>query len=93
MREALKRLSAESLVYGLGQVGGRAVQLLLVPVLTRALTRDVYGVADLVLAYSQFAVLVLVAALHVAGALKHHFIDRNDVLRRMLPFGRPREGK
>jgi len=40
-----------------------------------------------------FAVLVLVAVLHVAGALKHHFIDRNDVLRRMLPFVRPREGK
>jgi cytochrome b561 len=40
-----------------------------------------------------FAVLVGVAALHVAGALKHHFIDRNDVLRRMLPFGGPRETK
>jgi cytochrome b561 len=24
-------------------------------------------------------------ALHAAGALKHHFIDRDDVLRRMLP--------
>jgi len=34
-----------------------------------------------------FKVLVTVAALHVAGALKHHFIDRNDVLKRMLPFG------
>ncbi|HET9864706.1 MAG TPA: cytochrome b [Steroidobacteraceae bacterium] len=34
-----------------------------------------------------FKVLVVVAALHVAGALKHHFIDRNDVLKRMLPFG------
>jgi cytochrome b561 len=34
-----------------------------------------------------FATLVLVAALHIAGALKHQFIDRNDVLRRMLPFG------
>jgi cytochrome b561 len=33
-----------------------------------------------------FRVLV-VAALHIAGALKHHFIDRNDVLKRMLPFG------
>jgi cytochrome b561 len=32
-------------------------------------------------------VLVGVAVLHVAGALKHHFIDRNDVLKRMLPFG------
>lgn len=34
-----------------------------------------------------FDVLVVVAALHVAGALKHHFIDRNAVLKRMLPFG------
>ena len=33
------------------------------------------------------AALVTVALLHVAGALKHHFIDRNSVLRRMLPFG------
>ena len=35
-----------------------------------------------------FNVLVGVALLHIAGALKHHFIDRNDVLKRMLPFGR-----
>ena len=34
-----------------------------------------------------FAALVLVALLHIAGALKHHFIDKNDVLKRMLPFG------
>jgi cytochrome b561 len=34
-----------------------------------------------------FNVLVGVALLHVAGAVKHHFIDRNDVLKRMLPFG------
>jgi cytochrome b561 len=34
-----------------------------------------------------FKVLVVVAALHIAGALKHHFIDKNDVLKRMLPFG------
>lgn len=37
-----------------------------------------------------FSGLVLVALLHVAGALKHHFIDRNDVLKRMLPFGHPK---
>src|SRR5215467_11382790 len=27
-----------------------------------------------------------VVALHVAGALMHHFVKRDDVLRRMLPF-------
>jgi cytochrome b561 len=30
-------------------------------------------------------VLVLILVIHVAAALKHHFIDRDDVLRRILP--------
>ena len=30
-------------------------------------------------------VLVGLLALHVAAALKHHFVDRDDVLRRILP--------
>jgi cytochrome b561 len=34
------------------------------------------------------AALVVVAGLHVLGALKHHFILKDDVLRRMLPFTR-----
>lgn len=34
-----------------------------------------------------FATLGL-AALHVAGALKHHYLDRDGVLVRMLPFAR-----
>jgi cytochrome b561 len=32
--------------------------------------------------YTMAAVIVL----HTAAALKHHFVDRDDVLRRMLPF-------
>ena len=32
-----------------------------------------------------FIVLVLVAAGHAAAALIHHYVDRDDVLRRMLP--------
>jgi cytochrome b561 len=40
--------------------------------------------------------IALLVALHVAGALKHHFLDRDDVLRRMLPQSRragpPRSG-
>ena len=31
-------------------------------------------------------VLGVVVTLHVAGALKHHFIHKDDVLRRMLPL-------
>jgi cytochrome b561 len=36
-------------------------------------------------------VLAVVVTLHVAGALKHHFIHKDDVLRRMLPL--PSKGK
>lgn len=32
--------------------------------------------------------LIVLAVLHVAGALVHHFIKRDDVVRRMLPFPR-----
>jgi cytochrome b561 len=34
--------------------------------------------------------LVTVALIHIAAALHHHFWRKDDVLRRMLPFGRPR---
>ncbi|MBA1147985.1 cytochrome b [Ectothiorhodospiraceae bacterium WFHF3C12] len=30
-------------------------------------------------------VLIGILVLHVAGALKHHFVDRDNVLRRMIP--------
>lgn len=36
-------------------------------------------------------VLLVLALLHVAAALKHHFVDRDDVLTRMLPWNRKRE--
>lgn len=39
-----------------------------------------------------FWVLVAVTVLHVAGALKHHFIDRDPTLTRMLPFAGRRPG-
>jgi len=32
--------------------------------------------------------LIAVLALHVAAALRHHFVLRDDTLRRMLPFAR-----
>jgi cytochrome b561 len=36
-------------------------------------------------------VLALVVTLHVAAALKHHFVLKDDVLRRMLPFPQRKE--
>jgi O-antigen/teichoic acid export membrane protein len=76
VREALKKLTAESLVYGLGQAGGRAVQLLLVPVLTRALAPGAYGISELVMGYAQTAVLILV--LGMDGALARFFYQEPD---------------
>lgn len=35
--------------------------------------------------------MILLLALHIAAALKHHFWDRDDVLTRMLPFSRKQE--
>lgn len=35
-----------------------------------------------------FRMLVALAVLHAAAALKHHFWLKDDVLKRMLPFGR-----
>ncbi len=32
-------------------------------------------------------VLIVIIVLHVAGAIKHHFIDKDNVLKRMLPGG------
>jgi cytochrome b561 len=45
--------------------------------------------ADAALAHkiAAWAIAALVV-LHVAGALKHHFLDGDDVLKRMLPRGR-----
>ncbi len=76
VREALKKLMSESAVYGLGQALGRAAQLALVPILTRFLAPDAYGISDLLLAYSQTAVLVLVFGMD--GALARHFYTEPD---------------
>lgn len=36
-------------------------------------------------------VLLLLLSGHVAAALKHHWMDRDDILKRMLPDGRARQ--
>ena len=66
LRDSLKRLSRESMVYGLGQVSGRAVSLLLVPILTRVLLKQQFGVSELVTGYSASVLLVLVFGMDAA---------------------------
>jgi O-antigen/teichoic acid export membrane protein len=76
VRESIKRLTTDSAVYGLGQALGRAVQLLLVPVLTRLLVPAEFGVADLVASYLGTVILVLVFGMD--AALARFFYDEPD---------------
>src|SRR5690242_14677737 len=76
LRASLQKLSGESLVYGFGQVSGRAVSLLLVPILTRVLLRQQFGVSELVTGYSASLLLVLVLGLD--GALARFFYEQPD---------------
>ena len=50
------------------------------------------GLADFIKPVHKYAAYSLAAlvVLHVAGALKHHFVDRDGLLRRMA-FGRPED--
>lgn len=52
----------------------------------RALGETLEGVHELLGTLLLFAV-----ALHAAAALKHHFLDRDDVLARMVPGLKPRQ--
>lgn len=76
IRDSLRRLWSDSLVYGFGQVSGKAVNLLLVPVLTRVLVPQQYGVADLVVSYSASVLLLLVFGMD--GALARFFYEQPD---------------
>jgi cytochrome b561 len=51
--------------------------------------RKLFGQLHEKLAWLAYATI----ALHVAAALKHHIIDRDDVLARMLPLLRPASGR
>lgn len=82
LRASLRRLSGESLVYGVGQVSGRAVNLLLVPVLTRVLLKQQFGVAELVTGYSASVLLLLVFGMD--GALARFFYQQDNRGARVL---------
>lgn len=63
-----------------------AFWLVPVPDLLEA-NRDASQVAEVVHGILTKTLLVLIVV-HIAAALRHHFILRNDTLRRMLPFRR-----
>ena len=46
--------------------------------------KDLGELLELVHRWLNYSMMAVVAA-HAAAALKHHFVDRDDVLRRMMP--------
>ena len=49
--------------------------------------KDLGELLELVHRWLNYSMMAVVAA-HAAAALKHHFVDRDDVLRRMMPDNR-----
>jgi cytochrome b561 len=56
------------------------------PIADSEATSNAFSSLHILMAWTMLAL----AALHIAGALKHHLLDRDDVLARMLPLVRPR---
>jgi O-antigen/teichoic acid export membrane protein len=72
----LRRLTGESVVYGLGQAAGRGLQMLLVPVFTRVFAPAVYGVVDLLGLATAIAALLVVMG--TDAALARFFYEAAD---------------
>jgi O-antigen/teichoic acid export membrane protein len=74
---SMKRLGRNALVYGIGMVLSRAVSFLLLPVYTRYLTPDDYGVLQL-LQISLDIVGILLSAGTTTGVLRFYFKATTD---------------
>jgi O-antigen/teichoic acid export membrane protein len=78
------RLTRDSAIYALGAVAGKGVALILLPVLTRSLSRDDFGRLEVLLSLSSALIWALVMGLDRA-ALRLAFDDR--VPSRQAVFG------
>lgn len=76
VREIIARLTSQSFVYGLGQAGGRLIQLILVPLLTRVFRPAEYGVIELVMLI--FAIVSLLAVSGMDASLARFFYELPD---------------
>jgi O-antigen/teichoic acid export membrane protein len=82
VKEHLKKLTGESMVYGLGTAVGRGLQMLLVPVFTRVFAPDQYGVIDLLGLAASIASLLIVMG--TDAALARFFYDAIDTEARRI---------
>lgn len=75
-RPPILRLTRESIVYGIGQAVGRGLQMVLVPVFTRAFRPAEYGVIDVLTLIATIAALVIVMG--TDSALGRFFYEGED---------------
>ena len=72
--------------WAMSSAGGHAVSLFgwvtLPPLVEKS--KELGGIFHEIHEYAGFTLIALII-LHAVGAIKHHFIDRDDTLRRMLP--------
>ncbi len=76
MKEHLRKLARESIVYGLGPAVGRGLQMLLVPLFTRVFAPAAYGVVDLLGLATAIAALLVVMG--TDAALARFFYEAAD---------------
>ena len=76
-------LTRDSMVFALGAVTGKAVGLVMLPILTRTLSPEQYGSADVLMSLGTAATATLLLGLDVA-ALRLYFDQTDDASRRRL---------
>lgn len=74
----LKRLSKDTLFYGLGSSINRFIGFLMFPIFTRALSREDYGNQDLVLTAVTIATTVIALGLDVASSRYYYDTDNHQ---------------
>jgi len=72
----MRKLTRESIVYGLGQAIGRGLQMVLVPIFTRVFRPDEYGVIDVLALVTSIAAFLIVMGTDVA--LARFFYEAKD---------------
>src|SRR5438105_5003307 len=82
-RNPLSRVPRAAMVYGLGDAVGRAIYVLALPVLTRAMTPTEFGISVGVMAYAQ-AVSLLMQLNLAASLIRFHSDAPDEESRRLL---------
>lgn len=82
VREKIKGFSKDALLYGVGNVLGRIVGLVMLPILSRVFTPDDYGVIDLL--NISYAFVLLVMSWGIPSGLQRFYFREDEPARRAM---------